>query len=426
MTKSEKLNELMNKIDKISDAFKMTKEDFGQRAMRASILSTGYSGTKDALDFRRVSYRRALNMKVGIAVADVFETSRRSELPKDEFMDRVALSYMRLCGIPFIERDDRKSEVRALIESYLARLKDLGLISTIIKERQKYIIMEPELGSSAYAMIMNPESMLRSPYIKAISQTIGSMALIDQKQKGWTVGEISDFVQDCMVTKGIVKNYKPTYLFSAQNIEPFHVNKRVQFYSDIDDRLIILPTFPKPGTVTSLSDFNMPLINKELAFELLGLQGIYDLTSGPNPALIPIAAGDSIMYFNRNDEHINAFKDHLGVPLSKFIPRQGAALRSLSEIQSKLGIDHYDGTLVASIIQRIIEGEVKEGSYTDAVEREVVTVLYARLGCIEPNEQKIFQPILKMRAHLSYLKGLCDIKNPTARPIADITTEDSI
>jgi hypothetical protein len=425
MSKNKNLERFMEDIEKISDAFNMSKDDFGQRAMRTSVLSTGYAGTKDALDYRRVSYRRTLNMKVGIAVADVFETSQQNELPMEEFMNRVIPAYMRLCGIPFIERENRRSEVKALIESYLERLIELGLISISNKNQQKYVTMMPELGSSAYAMIMNPESMLRSPYIKAISQTIGAMALVDKKQNSWTVKEISDLVQDSMIRKGIIKNWKPTYLFSAQNIEPFHVSHKVQFYSSLEEKLIILPTFPKPGTVTQLTKLDMPLINKELAFELFGLQGINDLTSGPNPPLIPIATGDSTIYFHRNDAYINAFKDHLGAPLSKFIPQQGIALRSLSEIQSKLGKDHYDGIRVASIIQKIIEGGIKEGSYqSNPVEREIVTVLYARLGFIQPNDQGIFQPIERMKPHLSYLRGLCDIKNPTARPIADITTEE--
>jgi len=424
MSKNKKLENFMGEIEKISNALNMTKEDFGQRVMRTSVLSTGYSSTKEAIDFRRVSYRRTLNMKVGIAVADVFETSNKNELPKYEFLDRVIRAYMRLCGIPYIERANKRSEVKALIEGYLKRLKDLGLISVSIKNRQKYVKMEPELGSSAYAMIMNPESMLRSPYIKAISQTIGSMALVDQKQNSWTIPEISDYIQDSLVNGGIIKNYKPTYLFSAQNIEPFHVAKRVQFYSDLEDKLIILPTFPRPGTITQLTDLDTPLVNNELAFEIFGIQGINDLTTGMNPPLIPIATGDSTVYFHRNDSHINAFQKHLGMPLSKFIPKQGIALRSLSEIQSKLGKDHYNGIKVASIIQKIIEGDVKEGSYESDMEREIVTVLYARLGFIDLNEKRVFRPIPKMQSHLSYLKGLCDIKNPTTRPIADITTED--
>jgi hypothetical protein len=424
MSKNKKLEGFIREIEKIADAFDMTTDDFGQRAMRTSVLSTGYASTKDAIDFRRVSYRRTLNMKVGIAVADVFEISDSNVLQFDEFISRVSRAYMILCGIPFIERENRRSEVKAVIEKYLERLIALGLVSIFHQKNQKFVKMEPELGSSAYAMIINPESLLRGPYIKAISQTIGAMSIVDKKQNNWTIKEISDYVQDSMVTKGIVKNYKPTYLFSAQNIEPFHVSKNVQFYSQQEDKLIILPTFPRPGTIKQLDSIDTPLIDKELAYEILESDGINRFTSGVNPPLIPIATGDSTLYFHRNDVFINAFKEHFEVPLSKFIPKQGIALRALSALQSKLGSRDYDGPKVASIIQKIFEGGMKEGKYDSYLEKEVATVLFARLGFIEPDKDGVFRPINKALKHLKYLRGLCDIKNPVTSPIAKIVTSE--
>ena len=85
---------------------------------------------------------------------------------------------------------------------------------------------------------MNPESMMRPPYMKAMAQTIGAMALVDKDQDQWSIKEITDTVQDKLQAikgDGKLLTRRVPEIFNIKNIAPFHINKNVPFYDNLDD-----------------------------------------------------------------------------------------------------------------------------------------------------------------------------------------------
>lgn len=429
----DNLIKVMNEIDKIAEALDIEISEFGERAMRALVLSTGYSYTKDAVDDPRVTYRRALNLKVGIAVATVFEMMNTTTIPKEQFLEDTTTSYMRLSGMSALDQVHRKNETKGLVTLYLKRIENLGLITYKTINGVRHVKIEPEIGSCSFASIMNPESMTRTPYMKAMAQTIGSMALVDRDQNKWTSKEITDEVQDRLQKikgDGRLLTRKIPDIFFIKNIAPFHIEKNVPFYDNLEDgNLIILPTFPEPGTILNskldkLSKrLHTPLICEEIAFEYFGETELTRLTSGHNPVLIQIGTGSNTMYFNRNEKDIRAMADFLKSPLSKFYPRQGTMTQSLIEIQSKLGYIDYNGSAVEKVIQGVLEQKIAENDYESTQEREVISVLHSRLKLIRLNEDKYFVPVINAESLLKELKGYCNLSKISTKPISNILTD---
>lgn len=426
----EKLEKVTKEIEKIADAFDIQSSEFGERAMRALILSTGYTYTEDAEDDPRITYRRSLNLKVGIAVASVFEMMRKNTIPKDEFLESTTLAYMRLSGMSALDLIHKKGATKGLVTLYLKRIEKLGLVSYHNISGRSHVKIEPDIGSNAFATIMNPESMMRPPYMKAMAQTIGAMALVDKDQNQWSIKEITDTVQDKLQNikgDGKLLTKRPPDIFNIKNIAPFHINKNVPFYDNLDDgNLIILPTFPEPGTTSNDKLYKLskrlhtPLIGSEIAFEYFGETELRRLTSGHNPGLIQIGTGCNTLYFHRDKKDIRSIADFLDAPLSKFFPKQGLMTQALIEIQSKLGYLDYNGSDVEKSIQRVIERKIKENDYENTKEREVISVLHNRLKLIRLNPDKIFEPADNQEPLLKELKGYCNLSKISTRPVSQM------
>ncbi len=430
----EKLSKVMGELEKLAYSLDIDPQEFGQRAMRTLTFSTGYEQTKSAnLEYtRKIAYRRALNLKVGMAAASVFEISNTDTILKEEFIDRTTDSYMRLSGLRPLEQFDKKNAIKGLVTSYLSRIEDLGLISYKRINNESHVKIEPEISSCAFASIMNPESMMRPPYMKAMAQTIGAMSIVDRDQNKWTVDEISDEVQDRLQSikgEGRLKTRRTPFSFNLKNIQPFHVENNVHFYADSDDEnLIILPTFPEPGTVTNddlnglVKKLHTPLISSEIAIEKFGITELQRLTTGHNPLLIQIGTGNNTIFFYRDEKNIKSISDFLGTPLSKFMPRHGVITQALIEIQSKLGFIDFNGLEVEKVIQRVLERKIKENNYASTKEREVVVLLYDRLRLININDDKIYEPVDNAEGLLKELKGYCNLLNICSRPTSEFLT----
>jgi len=413
---------IMKEVEKIANALDMDKEDFSQRAMRTTVLSTSYIGTKDALEKTKVNYRRALNLKLGIAVAEVFE-SFGGVLPLDDFLEKTTTAYMRITGIPILERQDRRSEVKGLVTLKLQRSIELGQIYIYTEENQKFVKIFPEVSSTTFAMLMNPESMLRSPYVKAMAQTIGSMALVDANPRKMSRRDLASTVQDNLNSHHLLEVIKPVNIFSVMNIEPFHQHNKVPFYSEYDDKLFILPTFPATGNPSSLASVPA-LVSKELAYELVEYGTLEDLVSGLNPSLITMRHGDNIFYFNRQAKYIEDLEKLLGTKLSKYLPKNESALATLGELQSKLGKDFGDGTKVSQLIDLILKNGVKDVDL-DEFGKRMMGPLWMRVGLVSRSQDGIYQPTdSRTRTILNRVAGLCDVVNPVGHVVSRMVTRE--
>ena len=80
-------DKIVPEFEKISSALDMELSEFGQRAMRATILATGYKQTQEAEDDARVAYRRALGIKAGIATAAVYNAREEEIVRRDDFFE---------------------------------------------------------------------------------------------------------------------------------------------------------------------------------------------------------------------------------------------------------------------------------------------------------------------------------------------------
>lgn len=421
------IRRVVAEVEKLAGALDLPPSEFGQRAMRTSILSTSYNNTRDAIDKSKISYRRALNLKLGTAVAEVFETlplDSEGEIQFDSFLERTINAYMRLCGIPFIERYFRQAEIRGQVLIKLERTKALGQIETFTRSNQKFVKILPEVSETAFAMLMDPESMLRSPYVKAMAQTIGAMAIVDGSPERLTQSELASSVQDGLNKHHLLEAIKPAYAFAAKNIEPFHQKNKVGFYSDKDGRLFILPTYPRTGS-TTFSQSDLPVIlNAELAFEHLGSKGVRELTGGLNPPLVPMTSGDRNFYFNRHSRYMKELETLLGASFSKFIPKNETALAALNALQSKLGKEFGDGRRVSRFIDSALRGSLKESDLHD-FDKRVMSVLMINLGLIKEESDNIYVPA-DDRSHsiLEKLKALCSITDPIGPIFSQLATRE--
>jgi hypothetical protein len=424
---ASKLQNVMKEVEKLSDALDIDKDEFGQRAMRTSILSTSYRTTEDAVDKSKIQYRRGLSLKAGIAVAEVFETlpdQNEGQLPFDEFIDRTTTAYMRITGMPASDAYTRYSEVKGIVMSKLARSIDLGQITRLEKNGVKLVKIIPEVGSTTFAMLMNPETMLRSPYVKAMAQTIGGMAIVDGEPSKITKAELSSTVQDKLHTADLLQITKTPAVFNAQNIEPFHQHNKVPFYSEVDDKLFILPTFPAPGNQPDAVSGLPALASRELAFTLLPYTDLNDLVNGFNPPLTTFRSGGVEFYYNRHFRYVQDLAELLGTSLSKYLPRNEGVFRALDELQSRLGPEFGDGVKVASIIRRIRDENPKDADL-QGLEKRIVGLLFLKLGLIFRTPEGVYKAKDgPSRTILKSLEALCNVISPTGLVLSRMATRE--
>ncbi|HEY7778376.1 MAG TPA: hypothetical protein VIA09_07535, partial [Nitrososphaeraceae archaeon] len=239
-------------------------------------------------------------------------------------------------------------------------------------------------------------------------------------QKKLTISDLATTVQDTLNSHGLLKRPKSALIFAGSHIEPFHKSKQVSFYSDIDDKLFILPTFPMTGTSGSLK--NLPAImSGELIYEL-NRGNMQDFTEGVEPPFVSVFGGDKTYYLNRQFPYITSLEKFLGAKFSKYIPKNETVLMGLAEIQSKLSTDFGDGRKVVKFLNTVLSNRLKD-SDLDPLERKIMTVLYIRLKLVDKDEQGGYYPIEDLRATLKMIKGLCEVTNPTGKIMSAISTQ---
>lgn len=417
---------VLKEVERLSDALNMQSREFGQRAMKTSILSTSYSNTEEALDKSKISYRRALNLKLGISIAEVFETlpiEANGEMPFEDFLDKTINAYMRLCGIPFSDRYFKQAAIRGQVLLKLNRARELGQIKILARVDKKFVKILPEVSDTAFAMLMDPESMLRSPYVKAMAQTIGAMALVDMSPERLSKSELASTVQDSLNKRHLLEAIKPAYQFSAKNIEPFHQQNQVGFYSDNNGKLFILPTYPTTGHST-FSPRDLPIImNAELAFEYLDRKTLSSLTKGLSPPLVSMNGGENKFYFNRHSRYMKELEELLGAKFSKFLPQNETALAALNALQSKLGKDFGNGIEVSRIIDSVMRHKLKESDLKE-FDKRVMSTLIIKLGLVGESGGIYVPADERSKAILEKVKALCNITDPVSPVFAQMATRE--
>jgi hypothetical protein len=428
-----KLAKVIKEIQHIADCFagpevKMDENEFGERIMAASVLATSYATTAQADDEGRVIYRRMNNLRVGVAAAAVYSLKGEQELPQNEFIDQAVKIYMAYEGIPLIDPNymTRRLYSKAVIYSYLDRLFSLHLMSRSVSNGVRYIKLEPQISSYAYAMLMDPESTLRSPYLKAMAQTTGAMATVDKNQEKLTDREVADIVMDSLLGR-VLESSKSPWRFALQNIYPLHqIRNNVPFYSQREEnKLIVLPTFPEPGAILPPSKLITPLLSPDYAVEIFQPDELQKLTSGPNPALIKITSPSSghAVYFYHHDAVIQAYAKHFGVTPSRFTPEASVAIAIFSELQSKLSYD-FDPTKVSSTLGMFLEGDrVKVSELNDHVDRRIYSLLSVKNRIIEIDSGGYVKPIAGFKGLLKDVRELCNIRNVAFKSVAKVASE---
>jgi hypothetical protein len=421
-----KVQRAIRAVEGVATALDMGIDEFSQRAMLTSILSTPYVGTSQAIEQHKVAYHRALNLKLGISVSQVFESYQNrfgGYLPLDFFLDKTTNTYMRICGVPLIDRLSRRSEMKGQVVWKLQRSLEHGLISIDRKNNERIVRMFPDASSITFAMLMNPATMMKGTYVKGMAQTIGGMALVDKEQAKLTAHDLAAEVQDRLQSRHLLKNKKPAKTFAASHVDPFHKVKKVSFYSDIDERLFILPTYPVTGRTSSARRFPA-IMSEELALEIND-GSLSDLTEGMNPTLITINSSDMTLYFNRDHQYIVSLEKLLGTKFNKYLPKNEPILSGFAEIQSKLGSLYGDGKRVADLIDDFLQNDVTESDLNDDFSKRLMIALVVRLKFVRHNEDGSYEMIEDERQVLQTIRDMCNAVNPTGYIMANMAARSS-
>lgn len=436
--KDKKIEEMIGKMGNIAEAFDIPLEEFSQRALTSNILSTNYAVLKSAAENSKIIYRRGINMKIGLAITQAYEVFGGENIPFDKFYDYVTRVFLRLDAVPAISYKEKRLYARQTISQRLKTFKDLGLVSTGTGSHSvKEISINPKISKATTAVLINPETMLRNPHIKAMAQTIGSMIKVDKEQGQLNVGEVSDYVQDSLISNRILENRKSKVKFENQSIEPFSITNEVPFYSKNEDsNLLVLPTNELQVNDIRLMRFldgmdkerGRKLLRKSIISEgsLYSLVGdnYHLLTNGENPLFIPMVYGRNKLFFNRIEPVINSLSDFFGVGLSRFIPSKNESINVYAILEKRL-FDEIEGPVISQALSDLLSDGLEEPSGNDKKSsniREIIAALHFDAGLIEKDNKrnKVWVANENSRKIISDSRSLVNLTGLGIKHIAEI------